>query len=212
MEFSYFVSSSSGSGSENEQPKQKRQRITRVWLKRDTYASAKEAEEVIRTRKIWAVCASTDTPSGHRVEYRCTAGKYRVAECPAGLYLLYHNTSQRVTLYETSNEHDNHITDPSRGLSVETKTFIKNKYAEGITKPNALLELFRQKGMVEPEKSKLDTFLRTLRIEKLGNPSVSANDLRIWCEQHSKYLRTKMSRLCSIFTFMPSRIMLTNKI
>ncbi|KAK7601962.1 hypothetical protein V9T40_009403 [Parthenolecanium corni] len=186
MDVTYFKNScdsESESDSFIEQSKHKHRRLTRVWVEQETYSSAKEAEEAVQLRKIWKISSSCNISAGRRVEYRCTAGKYRVAECAAGLYLLYHNTSQCVSLYETQNEHSNHVTDPTRGLSTDLKLFVQEKYAEGVTKPNAILKLLRHKGMDEPEKSKLITFLKTLRLDKLGSPTVSASEIRMWCEQ-----------------------------
>lgn len=120
--------------STTDEPKVKRRRVNRVWLFRETFASSDVAEKAVESRKIWKKCSSRTTSSGDRVTYRCTAGRYRENECPAGLYLLYHGTSMEVSLYETNCDHGNHATDPPRGLSADMKEFVKNKFTEGITK------------------------------------------------------------------------------
>lgn len=43
----------------------------------------------------------------------------------------------------------------------------------------------RQQKIVEPQKSRLISFLRTLRTEKYGLPSVSASTIREWCEANN---------------------------
>lgn len=55
---------------------------------------------------------------------------------------------------------------PTRGLPAEIKVFVQEKFIDGITKPNALLKLIRVEGLVEPKKSKLIKFLKTLRRRK----------------------------------------------
>lgn len=166
-----------------EQPQRKRRRVNRTWLKGETYESSAEAEEYVRSNKFWKISSSTSTASGKRVDYRCAAGKYRVNECPAGLYLLYHSTNLRVSVYRTENEHKNHITEPTRGLSIDVKNFVERKYKDGITKPKALLHLIRDSEMPEPPKSKLVSFLRTLRSEVLGSPTISVAELQAWCAE-----------------------------
>ena len=60
----------------------------RLWIERESLATPKEAELAVEMRKIWKKSSTKETTSGRRVNYRCTAGRYRVLECPAGLYLL----------------------------------------------------------------------------------------------------------------------------
>ena len=143
-------------------PRKKKRLPNRIWLKRAEFNSPKEAEQAVNP--MWKKSSSKNTPHGLRVEYRCTGGTYRINECPAGLYLLYHSTSSKVSLFRTDSDHDNHVPDPRRGLSQELKLFIAEKFEEGIQKPNALLALIRQKKMKEPAKTKIITYLKTLRL------------------------------------------------
>ena len=87
--------------------------------------------------------------------YRCSLGQYRVKECPAAVQLLYHSTSDRVSLFEADNEHANHVSEQSRGLSEEVEQFIKEKFEEVQEKPNTILHLIRRKKLSEPAKTKL---------------------------------------------------------
>jgi len=41
--------------------------------------------------------------------------------------------------------------------------------------------------MKEPSKSKLESFLKTVREANLGCPTVSAADIEAWCEERSVY-------------------------
>lgn len=182
-EVTYFESSSESDSEQNELIEKhikKRRRVTRVWRELKKYESGAEAEMAVDALKTWKKISSSTTSSGTRVEYRCTKGQYRKSECPAGLYLLYHSTSACVSLYQTENEHDNHTNIQSRGLSSDLKDFVRQKYKDGITKPNGLLHLIRENAMTEPVKSKLVEFLKTLRHDK-NTPSVSASEIRTWC-------------------------------
>lgn len=182
-ELTFFKDSSEDSSQEDVsiQPVKKRRRVTRKWREVQTYPSALEAEKAVEQMKIWKRTSSKSTTTGKRVEYRCAEGKYRVSECPAGIYLLYHSSNTSVSLYETENEHANHTTH-NRGLSSDLKLFIEQKFADGISKPNAILSLLRQHQMEEPAKAKLVAFLKTLRLSK-GTPSVSATEIRTWCNE-----------------------------
>lgn len=182
---SYFEDHSETSSSEDEpteQPVRKQRRPNRLWQEKEKYASAAEAENAVEQQKIWQSCSVKETANGRRVEYRCVKGQYRKAECSKGLYLLYHSTSMYVSLYETLNDHDNHSIGQTRGLSEDLKDFIQKKYADGITKPNALLHLVRQNGMVEPPKTQVIGFLTKLR-QKKGTPSASTSEIRTWCNE-----------------------------
>jgi hypothetical protein len=86
--------------------------------------------------------------------------------------------------YKTQCDHDNHCTDPTRGLSTAVKLFVQQKFNDGITKSAlAILNLILQNKMPEPPKVKLINFLKTVREKKFGPPSVSATELRTWCDE-----------------------------
>ena len=68
-----------------------------------------------------------------------------------------------------------------KSLATDVKIFVRAKYAEGVTKPNQLLERIRQQKLPVPLKSKLESFLQSLRIRKLGKATISAEELRTLC-------------------------------
>lgn len=148
---------------EYEPPSKKMRGKARLWVKDAHYNSKEEAEELVDT-SMWKKCSSQNTMEGVRVEYRCTGGLYRKAECPAGIYLLYHASSSEVSRFRVDVEHDNH-NNPQRGLTAEIKTIIREKFEEGTRKPNAILQTFRKKHMPEPPRSKVVNYLRTLRYD-----------------------------------------------
>lgn len=174
----------SASDSEDDcEPPKKKTRILRTWLKDQELDTTKKAEDFMNSKTDWKISSTKNTSSGHRVDYRCSFGKYRSKECPAYMYLLYHSVSAKVSLYKTECGHSNHDLGCTRGLSLEMKAFIREKFNDGIVKPNGILNIMRQKNMVESTKSKLTTFLKTLRYEKYDCPTISANEIRKWCEK-----------------------------
>ena len=126
-----YCESSGEANDADEEPKVKRRRLNRIWVERELFESPEEAKVAVETKRIWKVSSTKETTSGTRVNYRCTLGQYRSLECRAGLYLLYHSTSNRVSLFVTENDHENHQTNPKRGLASNVKTFIRQKYGEG---------------------------------------------------------------------------------
>ena len=68
-------------------------------------------------------------------------------------------------MHDCKSEIWDHSHVPKQGLTAEDKLFVREKFEEGITKPNALLDLFRKKQRTEPARSKLTTYLRTLGME-----------------------------------------------
>jgi len=89
-----------------------------------------------------------------------------------------------VSLYETKCAHDDHVDHSTQGLSQEMKDFVRQKFTDGVRKPNAILAaICCQNKMKELVKSKVELFSRSLRVEKLGHPTVSAIEIRSWCSQ-----------------------------
>jgi hypothetical protein len=170
--------------SEDEPRPKRRRKMKRTWIVKETFDSPAAAEKAVEEMKVWKKCSTKRTTQGETVYYRCAAGRYRKSECPAGIYLLYHSNSDDVSLYEADEEHQNHTTEPSRGLSMELKSFISKKYSEGITIPEKILSVIRSAGMPEPSKQQLNSFLTAIRSKKYGPPCMSAVEIRRWCEKH----------------------------
>lgn len=42
-------------------------------------------------KEIWKICSTKNTLDGKKVEYRCSAGTYRIKKCPARLYFPSNN-------------------------------------------------------------------------------------------------------------------------
>lgn len=117
----------------------------------------------VSLRGTWKKSSLQHTNDGEKVIFRCAGGKYRTAECPAKLYLLYHADSAKVALYQTEADHANHDGNPSRGLPPDMKVVIKQLFSESIRKPNAILHALRTRNLGEPAKAKVVHWLRKIR-------------------------------------------------
>lgn len=136
----------SASHSEDDyEPPKKKTRILRTWLKDQEFDTTKKEQDFMNSKTDWKISSTKYALSGHPVEYRCLFGKYRSKECPAGMYLLYHSDSAKVSLYKTECGHSNHDLGCTRGLSLEMKAFIREKFNDGIVKLNGILNIMRQK-------------------------------------------------------------------
>lgn len=172
---------------ENYEPPPKRRRsCNRPWTKSEEFGTGAEAEAAVAAKNIWSKCSTNACSDGVKVEYRCAAGQYRRNECPARLYILYHSDSAAASIFHTDCEHANHSNTPVRGLPFEMKQFIREKFDEGIRKPNAIIAAMRMKKMAEPSKAKLRSYLQQVRTEKLGQATVSANEIRKLCEANKE--------------------------
>ncbi|GBN07365.1 hypothetical protein AVEN_182099-1 [Araneus ventricosus] len=58
---------------------------------------------------------------------------------------------------------------------------VRQLFEDGIRKPNAIIAAFQNRGLKEPEKLKLKTFLAKVRQEKFGPPTISVKDVFNWC-------------------------------
>lgn len=184
----------------------KKRAVNRSWFKVLEYNTPEEAENYVKNEFTWSKSSSKKNLEGTRVEYRCNKGSYRYNECPSSLYLLYHIDSTRVSIFKTLNEHqhDANDEDNKRGLSQETKMFIKSKFEDGVKKPNAILTLFKMSNLKAPPKKKVNGYLRLLREKKKGSTSVSGAKKINWCEERNIFLKinqaqVKLYSLCEIF-------------
>ena len=106
----FDVSSESDEEDDYRSPPRKRRRANRVWIKVQEFQVPKDAEEAVGAEQVWRKDSSKNTLDGHKVYYRCSAGKFRRGEeCPAAVYLLYHAETSAVTLFKTENNHGNHV-------------------------------------------------------------------------------------------------------
>ncbi|XP_077289789.1 uncharacterized protein LOC143913700 [Arctopsyche grandis] len=161
-------------------PNRRKAQVKRSWIRTKQFNTAELAENYVNNLKTWKKTTTYKTSTGNKITYRCSAGQYRRSECPAGIYLFYHAESSVVSLYETKNEHSNHA-DTNRGLSMSARKIVCQMFDDGIKKPNAIIASFQDRGLPEPDKTKLYNFLAKLRHEKLETPTISVTDVFNWC-------------------------------
>lgn len=152
---------------ETSEPPLKRSRgPRRVWHERRMFQSSEEAVNAVQQLRIWSIAGTDTSSAGKRVKYRCNLAPHKVAECPAALYLLYHQGSNCVSLYESDDEHANHVKRRRCGLTFEERTFVRRLVDDGIIEPDQIITVFRHNGMVEPDRSDLIELLETMEFNK----------------------------------------------
>lgn len=77
-------------------------------------------------------------------------------------------------LFKTDSDHENDESEPAGGLPADMKAFIRNKFEEGIQKPNAVLYAIQSGNMTEPLKGQLSlpTYLQQLQTKKYDQATV----------------------------------------
>lgn len=85
----------------------------------------------INLQQCWSVRDKYGTREGSKVVYRCKAVRRRGKQCPASVYLLYHATTECVSLYRKEAEHDHTDNRPTRGLPSEIRPFVEEKVEDG---------------------------------------------------------------------------------
>lgn len=71
------------------------------------------------------------------------------------MYLLHNKYSEKVSLFKAGAEHENHDNHPTRGLSVNVKKFIREKFEEFLRKANAQCRALTSLNSVEGQVSLL---------------------------------------------------------
>lgn len=126
----YFEDKGRSSSSENETNEQP---AKQRWLMVNTL--------MVKKRPVW-ICSRSWT--------WCLATKKKI-----GKFAL-----QKSWWYETENYHTNYRIVPTRDFPWNLNNFINEKYADGITKPNAILDLIWKKEMVDLQTQNLSRFCR----------------------------------------------------
>jgi len=101
------------SDDDSDSPPRKKRRPNRIWTEQKMFETGVEAQLAVTLENIWKEAASSKSNTGVRVEYQCTAMKYRRNACPASIYLMYHATSSKVSLHKTDCAHANHVSYPT---------------------------------------------------------------------------------------------------
>ncbi|CAF1370537.1 unnamed protein product [Rotaria sordida] len=85
------------------------------------------------------------TENGSVVYYRYNKAKRHGPQCAARIYLLYHSDSDKITVYKTEVEHNNHH-DKLRGVDENVKQCIQELYNDGVMKPKQIIRALRARN------------------------------------------------------------------
>ncbi|CAF3862535.1 unnamed protein product [Rotaria sp. Silwood1] len=155
---------------------------TKFWIKEKTFNNADEATASIK--KEWSKHYTNHTQNGRRIYYRCRKSKRRGVQCSAGICLLYHSDSDKVTMYKTEAEHD-HVADDVHGIDLNVKQCIEELYKDGITKPKLILRALQSRQLKVPTYAQLNNYLAYYKRKKYGSYTISLGELDQWCQNNS---------------------------
>jgi len=128
---------------------------TKFWIKDTTFNTGSEAEASIKSE--WSKHYTNYTDKGKRVYYRCKKARRRGPQCSAGVSLLYHADSDKVTVYKTEADHD-HTEGEIRGIDEDIKKCIEELYNDGITKPKLIIRVLQSRQLKVPAYAQLNNF------------------------------------------------------
>lgn len=171
-----------------ETPKPKKRRVEKDWIFEKTFNNKTEAIDAVKQENRWGYFYQNKTIAGIKHIYRCNFVKYRGPQCDAAIYLLYDSTNLSVHLYRTDAAHNhddeniksNAVDKISGPLAIE----IRSMHDIGM-KPKAILYSLVRKGFTPPKKTKLVSFLTTLRKEKFGSDKLHYGTLEKWLKDSS---------------------------
>ena len=103
---------------------------------------------------------------GRKVSYRCKKTKRHGPQCTAGIYLLYHADSDKVTKYETEVGHEHHQDEP-RGIDENVKKIIEDLFNDGVKKPKLILRALESRKVKVPTATQLNNYLVYYKKKKI---------------------------------------------
>lgn len=166
-------------------PKAKQRRIHKNWLFEKTFAGKLEAEDAVRSEKMWSRHYTNTSDAGKRVNYRCNLVKFRGKQCDAGIYLLFDSRSSNVSLFRNNLNHT-HDSDSNAVFKFTDaeETLIKELFELSV-KPKMIKYHLVQKGFSAPPESKFNSFMIGLRRQKYGSQKLHLGALEKWLKENS---------------------------
>jgi len=155
---------------------------TKFWVKEATFSTGGEAQASIKNE--WSKHYTNYTECGKRVYYRCKKAKRRGSQCRAGVSLLYHADSDKVTVYKTEADHD-HTNAEVRGIDKDVKQCIEELYNDGIMKPKLIMRALQSRQLKVPTYVQLNNYLVRYKKQKYGSYIISLGELEQWCKENS---------------------------
>lgn len=152
-----------------------------------SFANEEDALNLLATEHCWSAYYKTNSDDGVRQKFRCNKVKFRAKkQCAKSCYLLYDSRSSMVHLFMSDSEHDH---DENANLVYEiepdTKQAIRDMFDMGVCKPKQILNNLMMKKYELPDRTKFDSFLKSLRSERDGKAKINMNDLKKWLEDNS---------------------------
>ncbi len=187
-----YVSDDSDSDEEGEtttaEPKQ---RVQLTWRLETTFENVNASKAWMENAACWAKVKTYDTSQGIKERFRCNLVPWRGVQCGKALLLLYENTSERVLLYLSDNDHthDQEQKKAKYGLNKATKDFIDPLIERANMLPSNIRSLLVTEAETNPniqvpEKTQLYNYIAAWRKRHGQGPSLDFDELITWCEQN----------------------------
>ena len=184
----------------DEPTKEAGKRRDRRWIY-DSAFEDQDAAQAWLAEEAQSLWSKTKAPriveSGERVEYRCNLVKKRGPQCNAAIYLLYHSTSLRVSLYKTDHDHNYdeiNVGIKRQGITAATKKAIDDMLAIVDTRwtPTTIFNNLTKLNKTDPNiqvptKLQISNYL-SRKQTKLGGTSITFSELTSWLEEHRETL------------------------
>lgn len=179
--------SNSDSNSDSETEPAKRKRIHQTFSLLQSFENEEDALKFLAIDGCWSAYYSTKSDDGVRQKYRCNKVKFRAKnQCAKSCYLLYDSRSSKVNLFMSDSEHD-HVENANSvyEIPIDTKNAIRDMFEMGVCKPKQILNNLMIKKYDIPDRTKFDSYLKSLRKERDGEAKINMNDMKKWLEDNS---------------------------
>ena len=128
------------------------------------FETTEEAEKELKSDgNKWSKRNRYNLCDGRKQFYTCTT----IPHCPAMSY-LYWLDEGGVSLFRSTDEHQHQQVNSSSGLPHKTKEAINQLIADGVNKPNAILQSLSSRGIEPLTKAQLKNYLARYRLKKFG--------------------------------------------
>jgi hypothetical protein len=162
----------------------RKKKVCKDWKRENEFTSSNEAEDFVKSEKVWSCFRSNRTEEGKKRFFRCNLVKFRGEQCSASVYLWYESTSGNVVLFRSGHGHDCNNIKTRTTMTDAVKAEIGKLFTLKM-KPKAILEHLSQENLALPSKTQLNNHLASLRKSKYGANIISLGELNQWLEIHS---------------------------
>lgn len=165
-----------------------KKRVRYDWKLERTFQDKKSCVDFIEAEQCWSRLKEVSQNVGLKTIYRCYHCKLRGDPCSAGIYTISNSSPVDKTfkLYRKNAQHDHESSkNKVTKLSDEVQGMIKTYVTEGLSLKKILYR-FRDNGILEPDKSQVQSVIKRVRKELYGDAAVTIQAMVEFCKQNTK--------------------------